>query len=374
MYRANVQRTGVYQTQGVRQLHGIKWSLELPIGLMYCYPAVGEGILCLVGSDQHLYAIDLLSRKVRWNVNTGSTSFSSPVIADGLVYITDFTEQALLALDLRTGAERWQIKTDYTPAAALQTSVAIQDGILYTGLGDGNLYALAAQTGEFLWGFNTRVPVPLSPPAIANGVLCINNIEGDVYGVDLTHRQLLWHKPLPAPLPMLFTCPAIAAGVVYLVGGDGHLYALSLRSGEVQWRMPIGALTSVAICGDWFCVGQGEGNLFAVNQQTAQTWTLETGHYGVNPSPVIADGVVYFGDRGPLIAVDLQTGKRLWEFAAPDSEFDLFRPQNWGMQLLDQIAKFNTEDRFTFSGFSVPVVSDGMVYVGSSYGHLYALH
>jgi outer membrane protein assembly factor BamB len=64
---------------------------------------------------------------------------------------------------------------------------------------------------------------------------------------------------------------------------------------------------------------------------------------GMTSSPVLAEGVLYFGSSVRLIAVDAENGEERW--------------------------------RFETDGFvrSSPAVSDGVVYVGSEDGHIYAV-
>ncbi|MEM8720946.1 MAG: hypothetical protein AAGE84_16890 [Cyanobacteria bacterium P01_G01_bin.39] len=53
MFRANFQRTGVYDTSEIRQLNGLKWrSRKSPDSLTwYCCLSVSEGIVCVGDSD-----------------------------------------------------------------------------------------------------------------------------------------------------------------------------------------------------------------------------------------------------------------------------------------------------------------------------------
>src|SRR5207249_1284047 len=101
-------------------------------------------------------------------------------------------------------------------------------------------------------------------------------------------------------------------------------------------------------------------------------------------SPVVANGVVYFGSGdGNLYALDSATGDLLWDFQVENSK------QNRGW-VLTADGKFNTpflyhsswreaplvanDQQIRIGGiFSSPLVVNGVVYFGSADGFLYAL-
>jgi hypothetical protein len=62
MFRANPQRTGVYQTEGVRRLHGIKWKFktERVIEAWFSSPTIVDGVAYFGSDDGYLYAVKTL--------------------------------------------------------------------------------------------------------------------------------------------------------------------------------------------------------------------------------------------------------------------------------------------------------------------------
>ena len=100
-------------------------------------------------------------------------------------------------------------------------------------------------------------------------------------------------------------------------------------------------------------------------------------------SPAVAGDVAYFGlMNGTLLAIDLKTGKQLWEFQTEVSR------QNPGFfmnadKTLNSLMLFHGEFEETVMGVermfslgsiaSSPLVMNGTVYFGSTDGYLYAL-
>ena len=111
---------------------------------------------------------------------------------------------------------------------------------------------------------------------------------------------------------------------------------------HILWRLrrPYGA---VVVAGDTLYTGT-DNKLVAIDLQTQQKlWEFET-EDSVMSSPAVADTTVYIGSEdGRLYAVDTATGEKLWDIL--------------------------TGGKITSS----PAVVDGTVYVGSHDGKLYAI-
>ena len=132
-------------------------------------PEHGEGI-------GHFYAIDATKRGdittsgALWHYDKIRRSISTPAVADGLVYISDFSGY-LHCLDAKTGQPYWT----HDMLAAIWGSPFVVEGRVYLGDEDGDVVVMAhakekKQLGEMNMGsavYGTVVP--------ANGVLFLNN-------------------------------------------------------------------------------------------------------------------------------------------------------------------------------------------------------
>jgi outer membrane protein assembly factor BamB len=74
---------------------------------------------------------------VVWEFKTGGQVFSSPVVADGLVFVGS-NDHLVHAIDAATGREVWKSKTD----ANVNSTPAVTHGAVYVLSLDGNAYAL----------------------------------------------------------------------------------------------------------------------------------------------------------------------------------------------------------------------------------------
>lgn len=77
-----------------------------------------------------------------WNCLTDSKIDSSPVVADGTVYIGS-NDHRMYALDARTGRLIWRRDVD----GEVDSRPAVADETVYIGSDDGKVYAVNASTG-----------------------------------------------------------------------------------------------------------------------------------------------------------------------------------------------------------------------------------
>jgi outer membrane protein assembly factor BamB len=81
-------------------------------------------------------AIDAATGKVAWSFATRARVDSSPVVADGRVYVGS-SDNRLYVLDAVSGRKLWEFDT----GAALTASPAVAAGKIVIGSGDGRVYA-----------------------------------------------------------------------------------------------------------------------------------------------------------------------------------------------------------------------------------------
>jgi len=132
-------------------------------------PEHGEGV-------GHLYAIDATKRgditqsgKV-WQFDKIRRSISTAAIADGLVYIPDFSG-FLHCLDLQTGQEVWQ----HDMLAAVWGSALVADGRVYLGDEDGDIVVLATGKTKKVIATQNMGSAVYATAVPAHGRLYVNN-------------------------------------------------------------------------------------------------------------------------------------------------------------------------------------------------------
>jgi outer membrane protein assembly factor BamB len=132
-------------------------------------PEHGEGV-------GHMYAIDATKRgditqsgKV-WEFDKIRRSISTAAIADGLVYIPDFSG-FLHCLDAKTGEEYW----NHDMFAAVWGSALVVDGHVYLGDEDGDVTVLAAGKTKKVIAEQNMGSAVYATAVPAHGRIYINN-------------------------------------------------------------------------------------------------------------------------------------------------------------------------------------------------------
>jgi alcohol dehydrogenase (cytochrome c) len=202
-------------------------------------------------------------------------------------------------------------------AAGLAGPANAQTGAEWTtagGVPQGTRYSTLAQitpanvgqlTEEFAYPTGTKGSHQGSPLVVGNVMYVVTPFPNKLIALDLTHPgSALWtFNPNPAGFARGLTCcdivnrgAAYANGLVVYTLLDGNVVAVNATTGKQAWRTKV-----------------------------ADPWNGET----LNTAPIIVNGKVIFGSsgsemgvRGSVRALDLQTGKLVWQAYAtgPDSD------------------------------------------------------
>ena len=200
-------------------------------------PAVANGVVYSGFIDGNIYAFNATSGSQIWNYlppdcGCGALIFSSPVIANNVVYIVHYAlgpDNYLYALNATSGQKIW----DY-PITEYYSSPAVYEGIVYAGDNSGNLHAINATTGQLLWKF--KAGLRTSSPAAANGAVFFGSVDDSkIYAVNAKTGQQIWNYSIddgviPSEMGVI-SSPAIADGVLYIGSSDKNVYALNISGG-----------------------------------------------------------------------------------------------------------------------------------------------
>lgn len=231
---------------------------------------------------------------------------SEPVVAAGMVYVSKGF--AVEAHDALTGALDWTYPTgDY-----IETTPAVDSGILFVASDDTNLYAVGASDGHFIWRvpFNDRN----SSPVVSNGVVYFGTESGFFYALGASDGHFIWDYQATAPIR---ADAAISKGVVYFGANDDSLYAVNASNGTLVWRTVLqcaggceGVRGSVGAYNGVVLAPVNHGDVFLVNASTLATIAAPIGS-----SFAVAGGVAYISDSydGLVRAVKIKTGIEPWD-------------------------------------------------------------
>lgn len=341
------------------ELTGGRWSgLTVGGGRVYWYSADysdyggGEGDV-----EVSVLAADAGSGEPIWTAEDVGSSGVVPTYSDGKLYLNNALE--VVKLDAGSGDFEWRVSPDVD--VRLSGSARVVDGVVYTGVS-----ALDASSGEVLWegGFGEDEELKGSP-AVGEGAVA-TVVDSGLYVLEAEDGSVRWQED------EVVGDVCLVDGVVYSHDFD-VLYALDVTSGGEIWRFGEddgNRVTNPAVSDDSVYCNYG-GYVVRLDRETGDVvWRSELGgDYVGRPTygPIVSGDVVYTGRSfvyGPginivpdllvhvthnLYALDSETGDRMWGFTTEQGRGG--KGNLWGS----------------------PAVAGGVLYVGSSNDHVYAL-
>lgn len=344
-------------------------------GAIWGSPLLDRGTL-YVGSDDHrLHAVDLATHRARWTFATRGAVRARPAITGDTVYVPS-DDGYLYAVDRRSGRERWRfdlkardlVRRPPSPDNAyydfLHSSPLVHEGLVLVGSLSGTLFAVDAATGKQAWSVGTLDAVR-STPVISGGRVYFGSWDDHLYAVDLATHKVAWRADTGG---IVQSTPALADGRVVVGSRSARLLAYDAATGAEAWRHDYADgswVESSAIHADGrLYVGSSDSlKISAFSADSGrELWRFETGGWSW-ATPLLANGTLYTGAisaapyymagitlRPGFFALDPATGREKWRFVP--------RP---------------APGYVTGGVAGTPAVADGVVYIGTLDGRVYAL-
>ncbi len=154
------------------------------------------------------------------------------ITARNKVYVA--TARGLYALAADTGDEVWRFDTELP----LGNSPTVVGDTVFVGGFDRHVYALNADTGAPVWTFGDAKGGFSTNPLVVEGKVLLGSRDGYFYALDQANGALLWRYPEQgqSPLAPILYSAAYANGVVIFAANDNFAYALNVTSGALVWR------------------------------------------------------------------------------------------------------------------------------------------
>ncbi len=80
----------------------------------------------------------------------------------------------------------------YQAGEAILSSPAVADGVVYVGVGNGDLIAVDLASGKLRWKYSTKSFVDESSPAVGAGAVYVGDLDGTVHAVNTRDGKPLW--------------------------------------------------------------------------------------------------------------------------------------------------------------------------------------
>jgi outer membrane protein assembly factor BamB len=346
-------------------------------------PVVSDGLLYVTSFEVH--ALDVASGRRQFKTRDVAWTMA---VAGGRIHASD--GPSLFALDAADGAERWRVGSDGWVYA-----VAADAGTVVTGIRGGGVQAWDANTGVLRWeraGAQAEYESPDAGPTVVGRAVYYQG-GGRLHAVDALSGVELWACPLgepqtPGAVP---TRPVVVDGVVHLAAGT-RVLALDERTGSKRWQFDAPAVifappthvAGPAASGGGVYVADHLGTVYALDPADGRDrWRVATEPRQSGGAVLVAAGAVHLGAGSALYTLDAVDGTPKWRFAAQgeivgspavaegrvhfgSKDRCLYTVDAQGGQL-----RWRLETGGAITGS--PVVTDGVVYACSKDRCVYAL-
>lgn len=118
----------------------------------------------------------------------------------------------------------------YDTAAGIRVPPVVENGRVFVGSTDTNVYCLNAADGRLIWRFASSGPI--ESDIVLDGGVLYTATKSQLLALDSSDGELMWSYLLDSEV---YTSPMIRGGLVY-IASERVLYAIDKRTGAVQWQ------------------------------------------------------------------------------------------------------------------------------------------
>lgn len=288
-------------------------------------PAVAEETVYVGHIDGNLYALEKETGEELWRFESigewGPAEIrAAPVLLDGTIYVGSY-DTYLYAIDAETGEEEWRVSV----GGSIEPSPHVTENVLYVA-GFDTVHAIRTTGGRKTWQLETP-DIIYSAPLLKDGTLYIASDNGYVRALNPESADELWRTSLG--IGDLRSSPTVVDNRLF-IGSEEFLYALNTETGEELWD--IKDESTVQAGGDSYETitddiesaptvfdGTVYFNALGTNAVDAESgrsiWTYDptiSPHKG--SSPTATNDTVFAGSVEYLHAIDIEDGDERWRF------------------------------------------------------------
>ncbi len=312
-----------------------------------------------------------------WSFECEDEIRGAPIVLNGVVYIGCY-DNNLYALDAESGEFLWKFATE----GGIPTRPAADDELVYVASEDTRLYAVTADKGALAWTYYAGGPIR-SSPVCYEGHIFVGGDDARLHVINMFNGQPSWKSEAAGPIR---STPLVADERVYFGCESSDFYCLDFK-GELKWRFGKAkrAITSSPVMVEGIIFfGSLDWSLYALESEAGwQVWKFRMGRPTIS-SPVYSEGRIYTGCAdGRIYAIDGRSGREVWHFQTEHQvtgspivfEDSLFCGSVDGSMYCLDMRSGRKRWHFQTAGpiTGTPVVSDNRLYFGSTDHRVYAL-
>lgn len=235
-----------------------------------------------------------------WNITFGEGSskrnvlISTPVADSNNVYTVD-AEGVVRAFDLAKGKEVWEKKLKPTNKKAKNNSmsgagIAMKSDKLFVTTGFGQVFALNKNDGSVVWNHDIKSPIRIAP-SVDDELVIVQSLDNGIFALNVNTGNELWKDKLEEEATTMIGggSPAYNASKDLVLAGfsNGQIQAYKASTGTPLWS-------------EWVVPASSTESLADIT--------------AIKANPIIDNDTAYVvGYNGPMVAIDIRTGARIWQ-------------------------------------------------------------
>jgi outer membrane protein assembly factor BamB len=326
----------------------------------------------LYGADHNSFTTSSgpTNASVLWYNSTGDTTYSSPCVADGRVFLG--VGDSMKCYYENNGTLAWTMYPIQNVAGSFGvcSSPAYANGCIYFGA--DRIYCVWATNGSIRWKVDKpNIKHGDGTPTLAYGKVFIAGSDYKLYCIDQINGTVDWtfqaKSDYPPAIPDnwgLYAAPAVVNGSVYLAACDWYLYqinvsqATSVATANNTFKMGWASYSSPVVVNDKVYVGcsymekRSQSRFYCLwASNLTKIWEFYPNtHSGFFGSAGYYNGQLFIGSiDGALYCLNATSGSQIWNYTLGSSA------QHDGT-------------------WSSPAVTAERFYIGSKDGYIYCFN
>lgn len=252
---------------------------------------------------------------------------AQPIVAAGRFFALNSVGE-VVALDAATGATAWRrnVLPRHESQGDLGGGIGFANGTLYVATGAAEVLALSPADGRILWRAGIGAP-SRGAPTIADKRIFVVTTENELVALDAERKgERIWNFAGVAESTGILGAanPAVEGNIIVAPQSSGEIVALRVENGRQLWTERLAAarqinpITNIADITARPVVDRGlvvavsnAGRLAALEIRTGRRlWDIDVG--GIQ-TPWIAGNWVYaLSNEGQLMCIERDTGRIKW--------------------------------------------------------------
>lgn len=269
-------------------------------------PVAGMKKVFLGTENGDVFALDAETGELIWQAKIKGEVITPPAIDSGILVVNS-ASGVLKGFDASTGEEIWKVEQD-VPALTLRgisTPVIASGGVLI-GSGKGELGVYILEKGQAGWTTEVGeatgstelqrvIDVDSAPVVFGDKVYAIS-ARGNLVAIELKSGRILWKRQYSS-----YRQISVYRNDIFITNTRGHIYALNRINGIERWsnvELTNRSVTGPAVVDDYVVVGDFEGYLHWLNQETGEIVSRhQVDSSGIYSTPTVVDDIIYTQSR-----------------------------------------------------------------------------